>query len=75
MMSAFDFADGPRPAEIVPFTRGAPQRDQGPPRVVFFLAYGVGMLLGAGAIALAAITDRRRTLAPVRPISEAGGGP
>jgi hypothetical protein len=74
-MSAFDFTQPPRRAAIVPFARGETQIEKGPPRVVFFAAYGVGMMLGALALIFAALTGRRRRLAPVSPISETGGGP
>jgi phospholipase C len=74
-LSAFDFSQPPRSQTIVPYSREAPESDQGPPRSLFFWAYGAGMLLAAGAIAAAAMSAHRGPLAPVRPISEAGGGP
>jgi phospholipase C len=67
-------AEGPfdpalqREPEIIPLNRGEEplQTDTGPPRVVFFGFYGLGMLLGVAAILIAFVFFRRRSLAVVQ---------
>jgi phospholipase C len=52
LASAFDFSHAPRAPEIVPFVRSSGGPVARSPRTILLLVYGVGMTIGAVAIAL-----------------------
>jgi phospholipase C len=61
IVSAFDFANGPREPRFLAATRGAPpERD--PPRWIIYVAYAFAVAAAACGLALGIVRERRRDL-------------
>jgi phospholipase C len=58
-LSAFDFTQPPRPAELVPFERDEKAKKPEPNRTVIYVLYGAALLVSGLVVATAVIINRR----------------